>query len=121
MSRLMPQHNRDECSAARYVFRMVPPDGRRFTIGVAAVLVVALGIAYANSFTVGFHFDDAYVVAENPAIRSFRSLPRWFYDPFTSTTVRENVDLRPIPLITFAANYTISGLSPWSWRAVNLL
>ncbi len=77
--------------------------------------------AYANSFSVDFIFDDSYGIAQNPALRSLKEIPRYFADPFLLTPVRENVDLRPVLMVTFALNYAISGLAPWSWHALNLL
>jgi protein O-mannosyl-transferase len=97
------------------------PEGRRFTLALAALLAVALGVAYGNSFGVGFYFDDSYGIAQNVWIRSLRHVPRFFLDPFTLTPVRENVDVRPFLQITFALNYALSGLAPWSWHLFNLL
>src|SRR2546421_196708 len=77
--------------------------------------------AYAHSFSVDFIFDDSYGIAQNPALRSLKEIPRYFADPFLLTPVRENVDLRPVLMVTFALNYAISGLAPWSWHALNLL
>jgi tetratricopeptide (TPR) repeat protein len=98
-----------------------PGSGRRFTLGFAGVLTGLLALAYGNSFGVGFLFDDAWGIAQNPAIRSFASVPRYFVDPFLLTPVRENVDVRPVLMISFALNYAISQLSPWSWHALNVI
>lgn len=95
--------------------------GRQFTAGFALVLALGLGAAYANSFAIGFHFDDGYLIRANPAIRSLRNIPSFFYDPFTFTAVRENADLRPVLLITYALNYAFSGLLPWSYHLLSLL
>ena len=95
--------------------------GSRFTALVVAALVLGLAVAYSNSFGVGFYFDDAFGIRDNPAIRSLANIPSFFTDPFTLTTVRENVDIRPVLVTTYAVNYAISGNDPWSYHALNLL
>ena len=97
------------------------PIGRQFTFLFLAVLGVGLAVSYANSFGIGFYFDDSYGIASNPAIRSLRNIPRFFTDPFTLTTMRENVDIRPLLVVTFAVNYAISGNEPWSYHLLNLI
>lgn len=94
---------------------------RRFTWIFAGILAGLLAVAYGNSFGIDFIFDDSYGIAQNPALRSLANVPRFFTDPFLLTPVRENVDLRPVLMISFAVNYAISGLAPWSWHALNLL
>ena len=101
--------------------RMSRISGRRFTVGLLLALTVGLCAAYSNSFTIGFQFDDAYLIPANSAIRSLRNIPSFFYDPFTFTAVRENADLRPILQITYALNYAISGRHPWSYHLLSLL
>ena len=100
---------------------MIPLSGRRLTLLTAALLSIGIGAAYSNSLSVGFEFDDVYLLTNNPSIRSLRNIPRFFYDPFTLTTVRENADLRPVLQITYALNHAISGLRPWSYHAVNMV
>lgn len=95
--------------------------GRQFGWALLGVLVAGLAIAYGNSFGVGFYFDDGYGIRENPAIRSLANIPRFFTDPFTLTTIRENVDIRPVLVTTFALNHAVSGVDPWSYHALNLL
>lgn len=96
-------------------------DGRRFTQGFLAVLAIGLAVAYGNSFSVGFYFDDANSIAENPAIRSLANIPAFFTDPSTSTASPHQVDLRPVLVTTYALNYAVSGTEPWSYHAFNLL
>ncbi len=102
-------------------FLTFPLGARRFTQLFVAALVAGLAIAYANGFGIGFYFDDSYGIQENPAVRSLANIPRFFSDPFTLTTVRENVDIRPVLVTTFAVNYAISGNNPWSYHAFNLI
>ena len=88
---------------------------------IALYLALLIAAVYANSLDIGFHFDDEHALERNPAIRSLVNVPRFFVDANTSTVLRENKDLRPILLTTFALNYAISGTAPWSWHLLNLL
>ena len=91
-----------------------------FAIGVVTILALGIGLSYVNSLSIGFEFDDAYLITNNPWIRSLANIPRFFYDPLVLTVVRENADLRPILQITYALNYAVSGLQPWSYHLLNM-
>jgi tetratricopeptide (TPR) repeat protein len=95
--------------------------GRRFTAVVAALLALGIAASYSNGFGIGFYFDDLYGISSNPTIRSLRNLPTFFTDPFAFWTDRTQADVRPFLLITYALNYAISGLAPWSYHVLNLL
>ncbi len=71
---------------------MALPTGRTFTLAFLTCLALGIGVSYSNSPRIGFHFDGSYGIAGNPVIRSLRNIPRFFFDPFTLTTVRESVD-----------------------------
>jgi tetratricopeptide (TPR) repeat protein len=97
------------------------PAGRKFTYLFLALLALGIGVSYSNGFGIGFYFDDIYGIAKNPAIRSLQNIPYFFCDPHAIWTEPTQVDLRPFLLITYALNYSISGVQPWSYHALNLL
>src|SRR2546428_13746159 len=97
------------------------PAGQKFTYLFFALLAIGLTVSYSNSLGIGFYFDDSYGIINNPAIRSLRNIPLFFTDPFTFTTVRENVDICSVVVIIFAVNYVISGNEPWSYYVLNLI
>jgi Flp pilus assembly protein TadD len=99
------------------------PSGRAFSLLVAALLAIGIALAYGNSFGIGFPFDDDSGIAQNVAIRSLRNIPSFFVDPATYSSDRdaEASDLRPLLFVTYAVNYAVSGLDPWSYHALNLL
>src|SRR5438874_12392361 len=97
------------------------PAGQKFILLFLALLGVGLAISYGNSFGIGFYFDDSYGIASNLAIRSLRNIPLVFTDPFTVTTMWENVDIRSYFVTTYANNYAISGHDPWTYHVLNLI
>ncbi len=95
--------------------------GRRFTAVFVALLALGIAISYSNSLGIGFYFDDLYGIHNNPTIRSLRNIPGFFTDPHAFWTDRTQADVRPVLLITYALNYAVSGLAPWSYHVLDLL
>src|SRR3989441_6724225 len=100
---------------------MTSRGGGRFTAAFAALLALGIAASYSNSLGIGFYFDDTYGISGNPAIRSLRNIPSFFTDPYATWTEHTQVDMRPVLLISYAVNYAISGLRPWSYHVLNLI
>ena len=82
-----------------------------------AVLIALLALfAWHNSFGVPFVFDDKINVLENPSIKSLQPLSSVLSAPPGTGTAG-----RPLLNLSLAVNYAISGLSPASYHALNLL
>lgn len=99
------------------------PSSRAFSFVFAGLLAAAIAVSYSNSLGIGFLFDDSYGIANNPEIRSLRNLGHFFTNPY-ATNPNDNTqggDLRPILFVSYAINYAVSGLQPWSYHVVNLL
>lgn len=85
----------------------------------SALLVLATVLAYANSFDVGFEFDDYGSIVNNPRVSQTTgainadSVP----DPF----IEEFHARRPLGFLSFKINYRLHGLEVWGYHAVNLL
>ena len=77
--------------------------------------MAAGGLAYHNSFSGPFIFDDTTSIPKNPNIRSLWPLWRTMTGPSQQT-----VDGRPVLCLSLAINYQISGLEVWSYHAANL-
>ncbi|HYV57266.1 MAG TPA: tetratricopeptide repeat protein [Candidatus Nitrosopolaris sp.] len=92
----------------------------RFPV-LPALLVLVIALAYANSLSIGYHFDDWHALQQNPFVRSLGNIPRFFVDANTTTILHENKDLRPVLLTTFALNHAISGDATWSYHVLNLI
>ncbi|MEO6246592.1 MAG: tetratricopeptide repeat protein [Opitutaceae bacterium] len=94
-----------------------PPSPRR-TIGAASLIATAGLIAYANTFSAPFIFDDPAAIVETPMIGQL-----WPLEHVLSSPSANGVTLggRPLLNLTFALNHAISGTQVWSYHALNLL
>jgi Flp pilus assembly protein TadD len=79
------------------------------------VLIVAGLLAYHNSFTGPFIFDDAPSIRENPTIRHLWPIWRPLSPPRWAT-----VDGRPIVNLSLAINYALGGLDVRGYHVLNL-
>ncbi len=79
------------------------------------LLIVIGALAYANSFTGPFIFDDGPNIVDNPNIRSL-----WPLSKAMSAPTLSGLGGRPILSLSLALNYAISEYSVWSYHAVNL-
>ncbi len=90
-------------------------------VSPAVILLTVIAICYVNSLGNGLHFDDWHVIEKNPAIRSLAQVPGLFTNPHAMSVLRSNIDLRPLLMTTFALNYAVSGLAPWSYHLLNVV
>ena len=79
-------------------------------------LLLAGVVAYRNSFSVPFLFDDIASIPENPTIRQL--WPPW--GALTPPSSGESVTSRPIVNLTLALNYAIGGLHVEGYHGFNL-
>jgi Flp pilus assembly protein TadD len=76
------------------------------------VVIIVLGtLAYINSFSGAFVFDD-FEIANNVAVRQL-------WPPWQAMFAPQNIS-RPLIGLSLAINYAISGLDVWSYHALNL-
>ncbi len=90
---------------------------RRRVVAIGLIAGAAL-VAYANTFSAPFIFDDIAAIVENPTIRQLSSLGAVLSPPSA-----EGVTVGGSPLLnlSFAFNYALSGTNVWSYHALNLL
>ena len=86
-----------------------------------ALLVALPFVVYSNNYRHDFALDDAYTIVGNTSLRSLHEIPRYFVDPSTYTSIREQAEYRPILQTTYALNYRISGYDTWSWHLTQIL
>lgn len=109
-----------DASPARVPFAVSPRfvSPAALTSWLAAVaLVLASVVAYHNTLSLPFVFDDQVVVLENSTIRQL-----WPLGPVLSTpTNGSGAAGRPLLNLSFALNYAFGGFSVRSYHVVNLL
>ncbi len=87
----------------------------------AALLLVVCGTLYSNNVRHDFFLDDSHAITDNLALRSLGNVPAYFTDAGMFSSLRANVDYRPVLLTTYAVNYRLGGLAmPW-WHATQVL
>jgi tetratricopeptide (TPR) repeat protein len=78
------------------------------------VLITTVGlIAYSNTFTVPFHFDDIFQIADNPAIKDIGNF-------LSSSRGYQHNPQRYVGYLSFALNYHSGGLEVFGYHLVNL-
>ncbi len=82
----------------------------------AMVCVLAILWVYQHSYHVPFVFDDHHALTDNPYLQSL--WPIW---EAMSAPQLSPLSGRPMVALSFAVNYQISGMNPWSYHAGNLL
>jgi tetratricopeptide (TPR) repeat protein len=78
----------------------------------AALIVFAGALAYSNSLSGPFVFDDETAIVANPAIRSFLTV--------FSQQVNSPVAGRPAVALSFAANFALNGLDVGAYHLTNI-
>lgn len=83
---------------------------KRFNLIAFCVIAAMILIAYSNTFTASFHFDDNPAIVENPHIRHVT----WDNIRHLLSTNRPTVDL------SLMLNYQLSGLNVVGWHIFNI-
>ena len=102
-------------------------EARRVRGGWRRDAVIAAGLfslccaLYAGTLGHGFCFDDIHSIARNPHIRSLDHLGEFFLDPSLFSVNPESAMYRPLLLVSYALNWSLTGADPWSYHAVNVL
>jgi Flp pilus assembly protein TadD len=84
-------------------------------VWLSAIVLAAVGAAYANSLDGEFIFDDIVTIRDNPTITRLDDLATVLSPPAQSTTGG-----RPLVNLTLAVNYAIGGLNVRSYHVFNL-
>ena len=87
----------------------------RQTLALAALIVAAGFLAFANSLDAPFVFDDHGSILANSHILSLSPLGEAMSAPRGTTPAG-----RPVLALSLALNYQLSGYEVWSYRVVNI-
>ena len=90
--------------------------------GAASLIVIAVLLAYSNSFSGPFIYDDLIIIVNNPTIH-YLLAPNLPQDILArlSLGARHVIFSRPITNWTFALNYALGGLEPFGYHVFNVL
>src|SRR6476646_8186351 len=94
---------------------------RRKRLLLAAVLVAACVLTYANGINGGFTYDDKAIVRDNPRIRAPASLAKIFTTSYFGTPRGTGSVYRPVLLVSYAVQWWIHGKQAIGFHAVNIL
>lgn len=83
---------------------------KRFNLIAFGVIMAMVLIAYANTFTASFHFDDNPSIIENSTIRHITG-------ENILTILKGN---RPVVYLSIMLNYQLSGLNVIGWHIFNI-
>jgi protein O-mannosyl-transferase len=93
-------------------------------ISAAVILIILLAWlgVWSNHFQNSFHFDDFPTIVNNTAIRHLSSVPKFFTNPRTFSTMKESASYRPLLSTWFAVDYWLgNGAQSSIFQAENFL
>jgi tetratricopeptide (TPR) repeat protein len=98
---------------------------KRYVFSFDALGLILLStVLYASSLHGHFVYDDLETIVKNPYIRDLKYVPDYF-DPrnqkMWSFHHQQQQMYRPLVLTSFALNYQISGVDPFSYHLFNLI
>ena len=85
-------------------------------LGAGALLAVAIGAVYGQALHAPFVYDDLSAIKHNPYTRALWPIGRAMAAPQDSPLAG-----RPIVSFTFAVNFAVSAMQPWSYHALNMV
>ena len=101
---------------------MQQTSARRVPLVATVILLLAVCLAYANSFENGFHLDDSHAVLDNPSIRSLHNVPHFFTDARTFSVLPANQTYRPLVSASLALDYALGhGYVPFWFHLTTFL
>ena len=100
-------------------FKNMP--SKKTSIYVFLLILVVCFIAYANSISNPFIWDDDALVVKNQSIRSLNFIPQLFNDDLYSGSVAGSNFYRPMQSFTYMLDYHFGELNPAYYHITNIL
>jgi Flp pilus assembly protein TadD len=94
---------------------------KRKLLIAASLVLLAITASYGNFFNTGLHYGDETVVRDNPAIRTLKNIPRFFYDASTASTETDDYMFRPVTTLSLALDYSLGHGAPFFYRLSTFL
>ncbi|HPN72734.1 MAG TPA: tetratricopeptide repeat protein [Candidatus Omnitrophota bacterium] len=89
-------------------------------LSVITLLVLSLSV-YFNSFGGSFILDDHILIAENPLIRDFSSIPKLFFSTIGAGSGSDFTYYRPLQMAAYAVIYNFRQLDARYYHVANML
>lgn len=83
---------------------------RRFNLIAFCIIAALILIAYSNTYTASFHFDDNPSIVENPYIKRIT----------IDNLLKLMEGTRPVMVLSLMLNYQLSGLNVVGWHIFNI-
>ncbi len=117
MSKVKKNHDRDKKNTSLKAEKHRPSSSYRHLIAIALIAGVAL-VAYSNTFSVPFHFDDYPNIVHNPLVQ-MRTVTWEGLSRLIRYTYKEST--RFFSYFTLALNYYFGGTDVFGYHLVNLI
>ncbi len=88
---------------------------------VFIILTCLSFLIYARTLNYPLFFDDHHVITYDSRIRNLADIPRLFVSEHMESGEKSSTSYRPFLYATYALNYAISGIAPWSYRLFDIL
>jgi tetratricopeptide (TPR) repeat protein len=88
---------------------------------ILALILLVTALTYRGAAGHGFVLDDHHTVADNPSVRSFAFLDRWFTSSHASSGIQEYRSYRPVLVAGYAVDYALWGDGPRGFHVTNVL
>lgn len=96
---------------------------RKITGDAPSLLLIAAAglLAYMNALSNTFAWDDIYLVVKNPYIKGWQNIPHLFTSGYWESIGKTGGLYRPLTMLSFLAEHSVSGLNPFIYHLDNVL
>ncbi|MBI5368592.1 MAG: hypothetical protein HZA54_16270 [Planctomycetes bacterium] len=93
---------------------------RRATALVLVAAAALCVLAYANTLSNGFVYDDFEAIVQNPIVHGPLDLGKFLRTPYPCEDIGKT-SYRPLTILTYWIDQRIGGGAPWAFHLTNLL
>lgn len=103
-------------------------------ITILALIIIIIGLVYANSLSNSFVWDDFLVIVDNNFIKSWKNFPLIFSDSYLSPYVKKGccffvdagigsgeTSYRPVVTLSYFLDYSFWKLNPFGYHLTSLI
>jgi tetratricopeptide (TPR) repeat protein len=95
---------------------------KKTTLLLSLIFIIVLGfVAYGNSLDNKFVWDDEILIVNNDYIKNLHNIPGFFTKNITYATTDKSNFYRPLQMLTYAFDYTVSKLDVRTYHFTNII